>query len=290
VGPERVERVLAELRVTGPSGIAARDLRECLLLQLDRGECAHDLVRAIVSEHLEALAAGRYGAIARALGVKREEIVAARDFIRQTLRPTPGFAGGHAAEVNRAPPDVIVEGSADDLRVRLTETERFALRICPLYVYLSAHGTATERSHASRFAVQAREFTTRLERRWETMLRVICLAVERQAEWVLRGEGPRRPLTRAEIARDLSVHESTVSRATRERTMQLPGGRVLPISELFVCGDDAREALQKLLDRDRQSLTDSELVEALAARGHRLARRTVAKYRVQLGYANHAIR
>jgi RNA polymerase sigma-54 factor len=290
VDPARVERVLAELRAMGPAGIAARDLRECLLLQLDRCREAHDLASAVISEHLQALAAGRYGAVARALGAQREEIVGVRDFIRQALRPTPGFLGAQAAGVRPAPPDVIVEGHAGDLRVRLTEPERYALHVCPLYVRLSAQGTATERRHASHLAARAREFTTGLERRWDTMLRVMRLAVERQVEWVVRGNGRRRPLTRVEIAQALSLHESTVSRATRERSMQLPGGRVVAISELFVSGDGAREALQEVLDDDRRALTDSELVEALAARGHHVARRTVAKYRAQLGHASHTMR
>jgi RNA polymerase sigma-54 factor len=291
VDPARVESVLAELCATGPAGIAAHDLRKCLLLQLDRCEGAHELARAVVSEHLHALAAGRYGAVARALGVEREEILRVRDFIRGTLRPTPGFAGADGAALCPAlPPDVVVDERPEGLRVRLTEPQRFALRVCPLYARLSEEGTASERRHASHHATRAREFATRLEQRWDTMLRVMRLAVERQAEWVLRGGGPRRPLTRVEIARALSLNESTVSRATRERSMQLPGGRVVATAELFVSGDEGREALRTLLEQEPRALTDSELVEALAARGHRLARRTVAKYRAQLGQARHTLR
>ena len=99
VEPARVEHVLAELQSTGPAGIGARDLRECLLLQLKRLKGEHELVRATVDGHLQALAAGRYGAVARALGVKREEILHVRDFIRRTLRPSPGFAGAQDAQV-----------------------------------------------------------------------------------------------------------------------------------------------------------------------------------------------
>lgn len=298
VDPARVERVLGELCATGPAGIAAHDLRKCLLLQLDRREqeldrreAAHDLARALVSEHLHALAAGRYGAVARALGVEREEVLRARDFIRSALRPTPDFAGAEGSMLCPiAPPDVVVDERAGRLRVRLTEPERFAVRVCPLYARLSEEGSTAERAHTSRHAARAREFATRIEQRWDTMLRVTRLAVERQAEWVLRGAGPRRPLTRVEIARELSLHESTVSRATCERTMQLPGGRVVAVAELFVSGDQGREALRALLAQERRALSDSELVEALAARGHRLARRTVAKYRAQLGHARYTLR
>lgn len=288
VDPGRVERVLAVLHATGPAGIAARDLRECLLLQLDRASQPHRLARPVISEHLQALAAGRYGAVARALGVEREEIVRVRDFIRRALRPSPAFA--HGAPASASPPDAIVERHGHALSVRLTEPARYAVRVCPLYARIAEQGTASERRHVVPHTERAREFKTRLEQRWETMLRIVRLAVERQREWILSGGGPRRRLTRSELSHELSLHESTVSRATRGRTMQLPSGRVLAISELFVSGDDAREALRGLLDREPRPLTDAELAAALAARGHRVARRTVAKYRAQLGEAVHTLR
>jgi RNA polymerase sigma-54 factor len=290
VDRERVERVLAELRATGPAGIAARDLGECLLLQLDRLAGEHELARATIAGHLQSLAAGRYGAVARALGVEREEIVRVRDFIRRELRPTPGFSGAHGVAASPLLPDAIVEEHVQGLRVRLTEPERFAVRLCPLYVRLCEEGSAAERRHAVPHAKSAREFATRLEQRWETMLRVVRCAVEHQAEWIRCGSGARRPLTRVQVARELSLHESTVSRAVRERSIQLPAGRVIALAELFVSGDERREALRVLLAQERRALTDSELVEALAARGHILARRTVAKYRAQLGEVRHSLR
>ncbi len=290
VEPARVERVLGELQSSGPAGIGARDLRECLLLQLQRLDGEHALARATVDAHLQELAAGRYGAIARALGVEREEIVRVRDFIRTALSPSPGFDGAHDAHLRHPPPDAIVEEHPDGLRVRLTEPERFAVRVCPLYATLCDHGTPSERLHAARHTKGAREFTTRLQQRWETMLRVVEYTVQQQADWVRRGSGARRSLTRARVAHELSLHESTVSRAVRERTMQLPGGRVVAISELFARGDDRREALRQLLAGEQRALTDAELTQALAARGHVLARRTVAKYRAQLGQARHTLR
>ncbi|HEV3033942.1 MAG TPA: hypothetical protein VGX72_04050 [Solirubrobacteraceae bacterium] len=289
VDPARVDRVLAQLRATGPAGIGARDLRECLLLQLDRLDGSHELVQATIAGHLQELAAGRYGVVARALGVEREEVLKVRDFIRRTLRPNPGFSGLHEADAYPPAPDAIVEEYGEGLRVRLTEPERFAVRLCPLYARLCDDGSAVERRHASQHARDARQFATRLEQRWDTMLRVIRQAVEHQAEWVARG-GVRRPLTRALLARELSLHESTVSRAVRHRCMQLPAGRVVAIAELFVCGDDGREALRVLLAEEQRALSDSELVDALAARGHVLARRTVAKYRAQLGEARYTLR
>jgi RNA polymerase sigma-54 factor len=297
VKPAHVERVLAELRQTGPAGTGARDLRECLLLQLDR-LAAHSrpaddelvLVRRVVAEHLPELAGGRFTAIAEALGVRREDVLRARELIRRRLRPSPGVDRRSGAPPRTPPPDVLVELQADELRVHLTEPEIFGVRVAPSYAALAGSARTAERDHAAPYARRAREFITRLEQRWETMRRVAVAAVGRQAEWVRAGSGPRRELTRAQIARSLSVHESTVSRAVRGRTMRLPGGRVADMSMLFASGDDAREQLRVLLASETEPLTDAQLARELAARGQVLARRTVAKYRAQLGQERHTLR
>jgi len=285
----QVERVLATLRACGPPGVAARDLRECLLLQLDHRGVADPILRGVIESNLPALAAGRYGAIAAALGVSRSDVVRARDYIRTYLRPSPCFAGYGPSE--REPDvDVIVGDGPEGLTVRLTEPERLPLRVCPVYAELAQVGTADERRHAGPRARRAGEFASRLERRWDTMARIARFAVHAQAEFVRRGAGPRQPLTQADAAHALALHESVVSRAIRDRHVRLPSGRVVPLSELFCASDASREALRRLLATERRPMTDGQLAQALAARGHRVARRTVAKYRAQLGQPQRALR
>lgn len=285
----RVDRVLTTLRACGPPGIAARDLRDCLRLQLDRRGVAEPVLRGVIESHLPALAAGRYGAIAIALGVSRSDVVGARDYIRAHLRPSPGFAANSPFE-RELDADVIVSDGPEGLTIRLTEPERFPLRVCPVYSELAERGTADERRHTGPRARRARDFASRLERRWDTMARIARFAVHAQAEFVRRGTGPRRPLSQADAARTLALHESVVSRAIRDRHVRLPGGRVIPMSELFCTSDAPREALRRLLASERRPLTDGQLAQALAARGHRVARRTVAKYRAQLGQPQRALR
>ena len=289
VARRRVDRVLTTLRACGPPGIAARDLRECLRLQLDRRGVADPILHRVIESHLPALAAGRYGAIAAALGVSRRDVVGARDYIRTHLRPSPCFAGGAPSE--RDPDaDVIVSDGPEGLTIRLTEPERFPLRVCPVYAELAELGTVDERLHAGPRARRARDFASRVERRWDTMARIARFAVQAQAEFVRRGAGPRRPLTQADAAHALALHDSVVSRAIRDRHVRLPGGRVVPLCDLFCTADASREALRALLANEHRPLTDGQLAQALAARGHRVARRTVAKYRAQLGQPQRALR
>jgi RNA polymerase sigma-54 factor len=289
VAPARVQRVLAQLQRIGPPGIAARDLSECLTLQLDRLRVVDPALREVIRSHLAALAEGRYADIAAAVGVSRHEILRVRSYIRSQLQPYPGFSKDPwgASEMLA---DVVVEDGPAGLSVRLTEPERFALRVCPLYAEVASGGTASERGHADARVQRAHEFTSRLERRWDTMTRVAEAAVRLQADFVRRGCGPKRSLTRVEVARALGLHESTVSRAVRDRHVRLPAGRVVALSELFGVADSAREALRALLLREQHPLTDAQLAEELISNGHRVARRTVAKYRAQLGQPQHARR
>ena len=288
VDPGRVEAVLAEIRSAGPAGVGAGCLRECLLLQLDRLDCPHPLARQMIDEHLEDMAAGRYGSIARALGVSRDDVVAARDFIRARLRPTSGYSTrAHSAE--RQAVDIVID---EQLRVSLTEPARLGVRVAPVYAELAATGSGSERTHAREQVTRARAFMTRLEQRWETTRIVAQEVVLRQSRFV-RGE-PRglQPLTRAAVARAVGVHESTVSRATRDRYARLPHGRVVAMRCLFpAAAPGPREALRDLLsDQSTRAATDAQLADALAGRGYAVARRTVAKYRADLGVAPRAQR
>lgn len=248
----------------------------------------HPLARKVIEEHLEDMAAGRFGSIARALGVSRDEVITARDFVRARLRPTPGYSASvRPAEGQTA--DIVVD---EQLRVSLTEPARLGVRVTPLYDELAARGSRSERTHAREQVTRARAFLTRLEQRWETTRAVAQEAVLLQSRFVRGDVRALRPLTRAAVAQALGLHESTVSRATRDRHARLPGGRVVAMSCLFAAAASGpREALRELLAEDSMGAsTDAELVDALAGRGYAVARRTVAKYRAELGVARRALR
>ena len=292
-----VERVLTHMRRLGPPGIAARDGRECLLLQLDHWETEHPpehLVRRILEDHLEALAAGRLGAIARSTGAQQADVQAAGEFIRARLRPYP---------VEQAEPEDLVAGPADSpsvlpdvliveppepagrFRVHVVESRRLGVMVNPLYEELAGAGFAAPdgvRDHARWHVRRARAFLGRLEQRRRTLQVVSECVVERQEGFLRGGPAQLEPLTRAEVASEVGLHESTVSRAVAGKHAQLTSGRVMPLSGFFDGSLAVRELLRRLIAAEGRPRSDAALAKALAAEGHPVARRTVAKYRAQL--------
>ncbi len=285
VEPERIVRVVDAFREVGPPGICARDLRECLLLQLDRieqeGE-AQPLARALVLGRLEALANARDAALGAELGVTREEVADARTFIRARLRPFPVFEGG-----GPPPPllvaDFVVSERLDapgEFDVELAEPRRLSVAVSDSY----------ERAGRSDERERARLFVARLRQRWRTQRAVAECVVEKQKEFLRRGPASLVPLTRAEVAAALGLHESTVSRATAGKHVLLPSGRVVPFAAFFDAARPAREALVRVVASEPRPLSDGELADELRRRGFRLARRTVAKYRCELGILPSSLR
>ncbi len=291
VSPQRVGRVLRAVQEAAPAGVAARDLRECLLLQLDRlpDDPRRALAQRLVDAHLPLLGRGLYGELARVLAVDRAEILGAQDFIRSRLHPHPW-----AEAVVSAPPlvpDVGVREAGEGLVVELLEPARFRLVVSPAYERATGMPlTLAERAAIRRQVRAARAFVDRLEQRWRTMRAVAQEAVDRQREFVRRGPRHLAPLTRADVAASLGVHESTVSRAVAGRNIELPSGRVVQLARFFEASGAPCDALAELLAHERRPKSDAELAEELAGLGFVLARRTVAKYRERLGVLPSALR
>jgi RNA polymerase sigma-54 factor len=287
VEPWRVERVLRLIQETAPAGVAARDLRECLLLQLDRGPDhgpVPALARRIVADHLALLGHGPDGELARVLGVGRADVAAAREFIRTRLRPRPGLGLTSGPAAPPLVPDIAIRETGDGLAVELIERDRFMLTVSPAFEQAVAARLAPgEREMIRRLLLEARELIDRLEQRWRTMGRVAEATVARQREFVRHGASHRVPLTRAQVAEVLGVHESTVSRAVAGRSVLLPSGQVLPFALFFGRSSAPQDALAALVAAEERPKSDTELAGELAALGLVVARRTVAKYRDQLG-------
>jgi RNA polymerase sigma-54 factor len=296
VTPAQVDNVLRRLQELGPAGVGARNVQECLLLQLDRLERAHisnPYLRAIVTDYWVDLGEHRYGAIAHALGITYEEVVAARDFMRQHLRPFPlerAGDGTSSLETSFLVPDVIIREENDCLVVEVIESRRFYLRLNPLYQELSqaiAHRqqdvSVEEREHLNTFVSRARLFLTNLRQRRETIRRIAEYLVERQEGFLRHGVRHLAPLTRAEVAAAIGVHESTVSRATANKYVQVPSREIVPFSHFFTASLSIKDVINELIANETTPLTDQEIVETLHQHGFDVARRTVAKYRGQLG-------
>jgi RNA polymerase sigma-54 factor len=281
---ERVAAIVEVVRDHGPPGIAAGDLRECLLLQLD--ESAPAAVHLVVDEHLDDLARGRLGEI----GLTRVEIDAAVEFIRTRLSPSASWdSPEHGAPA--ALPDVIVREEDETLFVEIVEPKR--LRVGLARSYVEADRRLLDANERRTLEVQlegAQTFLHRLHRRWQTMRAVAELVVERQRAFVLGGPRFIAPLTRAEVAGELGMHESTVSRATAGRYVLLPSRSLVPFSTFFDAAQGPCAALTHLVANEGRPASDARLAEQLAVLGYPVARRTVAKYRERLGIPPHTQR
>ena len=316
VSEEDAAEGLAVLREIAPPGVGAVDLRESLLLQLIYlGE--HDveipeLVEPLVTDHLDDLAAHRYHQLARAFHVDADAIAEAHDFVRSHLSPQPWQSQHHAAfrsvsDITYVRPDVVVRVNDDDeIIVQVTGSADRALRINELYRDLaqSLRGSGKngagaglenddEKAHVRDAVTRARQFMGKLNQRRETLERISLCAVTLQEDFVRSGVRELKPLTRADVAQHVGIHESTVSRATSGKFVMLPNYKVVPFGDFFTASLGAKDAIRELIEQEAaegRTLSDREIGQRLLDQGYRVARRTVAKYRAELGILPSRIR
>ena len=294
-----VTEVLRVLQSFEPAGIGARDLAECMRLQAERADLYHGLLRAVIERHLPAVAEGRYRAIARAEGVSLAAVQAAVDVLR-TFSPKPGSAYG--AE----PPSYIradVRLSLVDGEMQVTVCSEYLpqLRISRLYRNTADLDPET-RSYIARRIYAARALIRAVGQRGETLRRVAEELVHRQADFVVAGAKGLHPLSRQTVAVALGMHESTVSRTVANKYIDLPRG-IVPLKAFFSTAvgaeadgthsaEQVRAAIRAIVAAEDAAnpLSDARITELLAMRGIAAARRTVMKYREQLGIPSSAKR
>jgi RNA polymerase sigma-54 factor len=285
----RVNAVLQKLRELGPPGIATLDTQECLIAQLEalaaRG-IACGPCQEIITNFLEDLGAGRLKKIARELHVSVREVEEARAFMRQHLWPYPvqsTLSLTSALQRTRyRVPDIAIVKRDGKYDVEVLHSARRVLRLNPLYQDLSRQAerlSEPERDHVREYIARARLFLTNLRQRESTLQSIGDVIVDRQKGFLDNGIRYLQPLTRVEIAADLGLHESTVSRAISDKTSLLPDGNLWPLSEFFVVARGVQDVLRELIDKEPRPLSDEELARQLADKGYPIARRTVAKYR-----------
>jgi RNA polymerase sigma-54 factor len=293
---EEAERMLARMQALDPPGIAARDLHECLCLQLKDSGLVGTLSERLVREHFPDLIAHRWVDLGKKLGVPPGEVQDAADAIAK-LNPKPGRAYAEGG-TNYVIPDLIVEKVEGEYLVFINDANLPRLKLSRSYQEIARDKKKfegenkefiTSRLSAAQWLIQA------IEQRRQTMLKVMHFIVDRQREVFEKGEQSLRPLTLREVAEAIGMHESTVSRVTNEKFAQTPRG-VLPLKYFFSSalkssdGEDVsaraiRSTIEKLVaeENPKAPLTDQALVELLERDGVQIARRTVAKYRDQLG-------
>src|SRR6266487_1455696 len=294
VPKEDFEKMLALIQGFYPPGVGARDLRECLLIQLQREGRESGIEYKIVSEHMEDLGKRRFPEIARRMGISVEEVQEAASNIAR-LNPRPGqvFA---AAPQNYVLPDVTVEKVDGDYQIILNNEQIPHLRISNTYKDIIAQDSnGSEVKDYIRDKIRNDKFLIRsIHQRQQTISNIAHQIVSRQRDFFEHGPSHLKPMTMGEIADAVGVHETTVSRAVSGKYMATPQG-IFEMKYFFTPGyqtstgesmsnTSVKEAILDLVKHEdgNAPLSDQEIVEILSQRGIPIARRTVAKYRTEL--------
>lgn len=296
--PSRVERVLRALQGLDPVGIGARSLRECLLLQLDHLErigLSEPYAREIISGFLMELGEHKFARIAHQLHISQEQVAAVWEFVKRKLNPNPayGFSATNARDRDTRSmyviPDVVIRKGENGLEVEVIESRRFVLRINPVYSELTAELqrdaeslSADDKRHIRHYVNRARLFIANINQRRQTLYNITHCLAEMQRDFLEHGIRHLLPLSRAAVAEQLEVHESTVSRATAAKHVLLPSGEVIPFSHFFTPSLSIKDVIKELIEKEGRPLTDAQISDRLRESGIHIARRTVAKYRMQL--------
>lgn len=279
-----------------PEGVGARDLAECLCIQL-RAAGESGLALTLAAEHLYDIARGKKGELCRSLGVSRDELEAACALIR-TLDPRPGLVFSPADPPEYVTAELAVNVLPDRLELTVNEDVLPHLHMSEYYVrMLRESDDDAVREYLRGKAEQARWIISALERRRDMLLRCAGLLIETQEDFFRFGPGYLKPMTLSDAAEKLGVHVSTVSRAVRGKYILCPWG-VYPMARLFsrsVGGTSAaaaKAAIAELTAREDPAnpLSDQKLCIALAGRGIHISRRTAAKYRAALGIPSTLLR
>ena len=293
---EEIEAVLDIVQGLDPPGVAARDLRECILIQLRQLGQDDTLVHTLVAEHFEDLINHRWSDIAKARGLTPLEVQDAADEVAK-LDPKPGLK--YSADPEQyIIPDLIVEKIDGEYMVFVNDTSLPRLRLSRAYREVARDKNqfkGENKEFISNKLNSANWMIHAIEQRRQTMLKVMNFIVDRQRDFFERGVQHLRPLTLREVAEHIDMHESTISRVTNEKYVQTPRG-VFSLKYFFssglstTTGEDisargVKAKIEKLVtDEDtRKPLTDQAIVNLLSSDGVKIARRTVAKYRDQLG-------
>ncbi|HXD48140.1 MAG TPA: RNA polymerase factor sigma-54 [Gemmatimonadaceae bacterium] len=291
-----LDEMLIIIQSLDPPGVGARDLRECLMLQLKEAGLEQSVPFRLVRDCFEELINHRWSEISKRFGISPIDVQKAADEIKK-LDPKPGLVYSSASD-NYIIPDLIVEKIDGRYHVFLNDANLPRLKLSRAYQEIARDKKKFEgenkefissKLNSANWMIQA------IEQRRQTMLKVMNYIVDRQRDFFEKGVQYLKPLTLREVAEVINMHESTVSRVTNEKFVQTPRG-VLPLKFFFssglstTAGEDVsargiKAQIEKLVSEEdpKHPLTDQAIVNILKEGGVQIARRTVAKYRDQLG-------
>jgi RNA polymerase sigma-54 factor len=297
VPEEEMLRLLKIIQGFDPPGIGARDVKECMLIQLrflrEEGQ-GSPLAERMIRLHFDHVVSGRYARLARSLGVSLEKAKATGEFIRTRLNPYP--ASQFRAPWSYKPmnsksavrPDVIIRRTEFGYEVDISAGDSLALGVSPHYreeynrIKSGERVPEDEKRHVTEFVERAELFIRNINQRRRTLRQITRCIVDCQQGFVETGSRAYlRSLTRTRVAEVLGIHESTVSRATAKKFVQLPNQEVVSFDIFFNPSLSVKTAIEEIISSEDPSkpLSDRQIVERLGERGINVARRTVVKYR-----------
>lgn len=291
--PGALGRAIAAVQRMEPRGVGGRDMVEALLLQLDPASDEYELLCRLIEEFLDDLVKNRLPKVAKDMGVELAQLRELMAGLRG-LEPKPG-ASLVERRTEAVRPEVVVERVGDGYEVRVEHANFPGVEIDAEVEAASREkgGDAQWKACLRERVERARWLVDAVEGRKATLLRVARVVFERQRAFLDEGPGHRVPLAMGDVAEILNLHVSTVSRAVSGKSVQTPWG-IEPLRDFFQTGvgesdgtarDELREVVRALFEGEDKSapFSDDEAVNELERKGHRLARRTVAKYRKELG-------
>ncbi len=293
----RVDEVIELIQHADPIGVGSPTPQEALLVQLEvlsehRPIPIH-AARAI-QEGMDLLSRHQYGELARRIKIQVHQVEEIAHFISDNLNPFPGraFWGDIRTGQSDTPPvftqpDAIiskVDGSSEaPLMVEVFSPYAGILRVNPLFRQAIAEVSEDNTEQWKSDLGRAELLVKCLQQRTTTIVRLMRSLAIKQRDFILRGDKYLHPQTRASLAKELEVHESTISRAVSNKSIQIPNGHIIPLSKFFDRSLQVRTALKQIIEKEKSPLSDSAISELLEEQGYSVARRTVAKYRAMEG-------
>jgi RNA polymerase sigma-54 factor len=288
-----VEKVQHVIQMADPIGVGSCNTKEALLIQLEalreNGEVP-ELAEELIREGLNNLSHHQYAELAHKFSVPIKKIQLAAKFIGENLNPFPARShwgdtrqpGAQTTQVYHQP-DIMISYLNDDpekpLVVEIIMPLSGTLQVNPLFKQAIKQADPDVKPDLQRDLEKASLFVKCLQQRNNTMERLLTRVVSIQRDYIIRGEKYLKPVTRAQLSRELEVHESTISRAVANKAVQLPNRKIVPLASFFDRSLNVRSVLKEIIEKEPKPYSDSDLVELLGEKGYEVARRTVAKYR-----------
>ncbi|MBE6008183.1 MAG: RNA polymerase factor sigma-54 [Lachnospiraceae bacterium] len=289
-----VKEMLEIIQGFEPAGVAASTLKECLMIQIKRKGIKNPLVERIINEELETLGKNHIHIIAKRLKASKQEVVEACNIIKG-LNPKPGNSFSADNDCQYIIPDIIIENSKDGYKIVVNDNFLPVITIGRYYRDVLKDGDAAAKEYVGEKIRQAEWAIKCIARRGTTLLKTVEAMINMQTDFLDKGPGNLSPMRLSDIAEVIGMHESTVSRAVRDKYLQCSWG-VFPLSFFFskamATDDDETVSQEKIkmmirniiAGEDKASpLSDREITERLNEEGIKISRRTVAKYREAIG-------